>query len=99
MTLSAQVWTGHFRPYSVHRHPGGHVLHPQLHDEAAALYRMRRAECGFRGDGLRRPVLAAGKYPDGGGIVTTSGRYMDTVWLLIETDETKQQGRTRRAGR
>src|SRR5205085_9023398 len=25
----------------------------------------------------------------------TSGRYMDTVWLLIETDETKQQGRTR----
>jgi len=25
-----------------------------LQDEAAALYRMRRAECGFRGDGLRR---------------------------------------------
>jgi hypothetical protein len=64
----------HFRPYLVHRHPGGHILHPQLQDEAAALYRMRRAECGFRGDGLRRrnayiAVLAAGKYPDGGGIV------------------------------
>jgi len=68
MTLSAQVWTGHFRPYLVHRHPGGHVLHPQLQDEAAALYRMRRAECGFRGDGLRRrnayiAVLAAGNTP------------------------------------